>query len=40
MKNSNPFLNQQFLAQAFCKDNEQALAILYEEFHPVLSYYA
>lgn len=40
MKNSNPFLNQQFLAQAFCKGNEQALAILYEEFHPVLSYYA
>lgn len=40
MKNSNPFLNQQFLAHAFCKGNEQALAILYEEFHPVLSYYA
>ncbi|MCF1713313.1 RNA polymerase sigma factor [Flavihumibacter sp. RY-1] len=40
MKNSNPFLNQQFLAQAFYKGNEQALAILYEEFHPVLSYYA
>jgi RNA polymerase sigma-70 factor (ECF subfamily) len=39
MENSNS-LYKQYLVDAFCRGEEQALAVLYEDFHPTLSYYA
>jgi RNA polymerase sigma-70 factor (ECF subfamily) len=39
MENSNP-LYKQYLVDAFCRGDVKALADLYEDFHPTLSYYA
>ena len=40
MENTNLLKNQEFLVHAFCKGDDQALAVLYEDFHPTLSYYS